>query len=92
MLDVDISRTMATSRTRTSFTYPSKREIEVLKLIANELTITEIASALFISVETVKTHRRHLLKKMKVRNTAGLVRKSFELRILLIETSVLQVT
>lgn len=67
---------------RTSFTYPSKREIEVLNLIAYEYTIPEIAQKLFISVETVKTHRSHLLKKMMVRNTAGLVRKSFEKGIL----------
>jgi len=68
---------------RTEFTYPSKRELEVLKLIAFEYTIPEIAQQLYISVETVKTHRRHLLRKMSVRNTAGLVRKSFEKRILL---------
>lgn len=69
--------------TRTNFTYPSKRELEVLKLIAFEYTIPEIAQQLFISVETVKTHRSHLLRKMCVRNTAGLVRKSFEKRILI---------
>lgn len=72
---------MVTSRT--SFTYPSKRELEVLKLIAFEYTIPEIAQHLFISIETVKTHRRHLLQKMEVRNTAGLVRKSFEKKILI---------
>lgn len=74
---------MVTSRT--SFTYPSKREMEVLNLIAFEYTITEIAELLYISVETVKTHRRHLLQKMNVRNTAGLVRKSFEKRILVVD-------
>lgn len=68
-----------------SFTYPSKRELQVLKLIAFERTIPEIAQELYISVETVKTHRRHLLQKMNVRNTAGLVRKSFEKRILSID-------
>jgi len=72
---------MATSRT--NFTYPSKRELEVLKLIAFEFTIVEIAKQLYISVETVKTHRRHLLRKMSVRNTAGLIRRSFEKGILI---------
>jgi len=72
---------------RTNFIYPSKRELEVLKLIAFEYTIPEIAQQLFISVETVKTHRSHLLRKMSVRNTAGLVRKSFEKRILIPEHS-----
>lgn len=79
---------MVTSRT--NFTYPSKREIEVLKLIAFELTIPEIAKELYISVETVKTHRRHLLRKMNVRNTAGLVRKSFEKRILSVDPVIKQ--
>lgn len=79
---------MVTSRT--NFTCPSKREIEVLKLIAFELTIPEIAKELYISVETVKTHRRHLLRKMNVRNTAGLVRKSFEKRILSVDPVIKQ--
>ena len=74
---------MVTSKT--TFKYPSKRELEVLKLIAFEYTIPEIAQQLYISIETVKTHRRHLLRKMSVRNTAGLVRKSFEERILMID-------
>ena len=72
---------------RTNFSYPSKRELEVLKLIAFEHTIPEIAEQLFISVEIVKTHRRHLLRKMNVRNTAGLMRKSFEEKILLVDQS-----
>lgn len=69
--------------TRTNIIYPSKRELEILKLIAFEFTIVEIAKQLYISVETVKTHRRHLLRKMAVRNTAGLVRRSFEEGILI---------
>lgn len=77
---------MATSRT--NFKYPSDREIEVLHLISDEYTINEIAKKLFISVETVKTHRRHLLRKMEVRNTAGLIRKSFESGILTLHRGV----
>jgi len=74
-----------TVTSKSTFKYPSKRELEVLKLIAFEFTIPEIAQQLYISIETVKTHRRHLLRKMSVRNTAGLVRKSFEERILMID-------
>jgi len=76
---------MATSRI--NFKYPSDREMEVLHLISDEFTINEIAKKLFISAETVKTHRRHLLKKMNVRNTAGLIRKSFESGILTLQSS-----
>ena len=50
------------------------REIEVLKLIAQEFTNSEIAEKLFISIRTVDTHRRNLLEKLSLKNTAGLVK------------------
>ncbi len=49
------------------------RELEVLKLICNELTAVEIAEKLFISTRTVDGHRQNLLDKTGARNTAGLV-------------------
>jgi len=60
----------------------SQREKQVLELIAYENTNDQIAQQLYISHETVKTHRRNLLDKLSVKNTAGLVRRSFELGIL----------
>jgi len=57
---------------------PSKRELEVLNLIASEYTTKEIANLLFISLNTVETHRRHLLEKTGARNTAGLILKSIK--------------
>lgn len=50
------------------------REKEVLSLIADGNTNPEIAKLLFISPRTVDTHRKNLLKKLEVKNTAGLVR------------------
>ncbi len=52
----------------------TSREMEVLKLIAEEYSNPEIAKQLFISIRTVDTHRRNLLDKIKAKNTAGLVR------------------
>ncbi len=52
----------------------TRREKEVLELIAEGLTNTEIATRLFISVTTVDTHRKNLLAKLNARNTASLVR------------------
>lgn len=52
----------------------TKRELEVLELIGKEYTNQEIADALFISTNTVFTHRKNLMKKLNVRNTAGLIR------------------
>lgn len=63
------------SKTGTSV---SKREKEVLQLISEEMTTSEIAKQLFISVTTVETHRKNMLKKLGVRNTAGLMRYAFE--------------
>ncbi|MCB9291946.1 MAG: response regulator transcription factor [Lewinellaceae bacterium] len=52
----------------------TRREIEVLRLIAEEYSNPEIADKLFISIRTVDTHRRNLLEKLGVKNTAGLVK------------------
>ena len=52
----------------------SPREIEVLKLIAQEFSNSEIAEKLYISIRTVDTHRRNLLEKLGAKNTAGLVK------------------
>lgn len=56
----------------------SDRETEVLQLIARELSNGEIAEKLFISIRTVDTHRRNLLEKLNVKNTAGLVKYAIE--------------
>jgi len=52
----------------------TNRELEILKLIAEEYSNPEIASKLFISIRTVDTHRRNLLDKLNAKNTAGLVK------------------
>ncbi|MDI5949461.1 LuxR C-terminal-related transcriptional regulator [Flavobacterium yafengii] len=54
----------------------SKREIDIIKLIAEGFDNNEIAETLFISVNTVKQHRKNILKKSNSRNTAQLIRKS----------------
>lgn len=52
----------------------TKREIEIIKMISEELTNVEIGERLNISPRTVDTHRRNLFQKLKVKNTAGLVK------------------
>ena len=52
----------------------TRREKEVLGLIADGLTNAEIAEKLFISTTTVDTHRKNLLAKFEVKNTATLIR------------------
>ena len=60
----------------------SKRELEVLHLIAYENTANEIANQLFISTHTAISHRKNLMEKLDVKNTAGLVRRAFELGLI----------
>jgi DNA-binding NarL/FixJ family response regulator len=52
----------------------TKRELEVLRLIAEGHTNQEIADKLFISAWTVDTHRKNLLLKFNAKNTAILIR------------------
>jgi len=65
-------------RKKTEGTPLTEREIEVLKLITEEYSNAEIAERLFISIRTVDTHRRNLLDKLGVRNTAGLVKYAIQ--------------
>ncbi len=51
----------------------STREVEVLSLIMQGQTNKEISDRLFISFETVRSHRKSILKKIGVKNTAALV-------------------
>lgn len=51
----------------------SERETEVLQLICEEFTTTEIAEKIFLSPKTVENHRSRIMDKVGVRNTAGLV-------------------
>ncbi|MFZ1263234.1 MAG: response regulator transcription factor, partial [Chitinophagaceae bacterium] len=52
----------------------TRREKEVLELIAGGLTNIEIGDKLFISSSTVDTHRKNLLAKFQAKNTASLIR------------------
>ncbi|MCY7349440.1 MAG: response regulator transcription factor [Cytophagaceae bacterium] len=54
------------------------REREVLRLIARQLSGSEIADKLFISEHTVKSHRKHLLRKLGVKNGIGLVQYALQ--------------
>ncbi len=55
----------------------TKREIEILILITEGLTNIEIGKKIFISDRTVDTHRTNLMKKLNVKNVAGLIRFAY---------------
>lgn len=60
--------------TENEISFLSKREIEVLTLIGSGNTNSEIAELLFLSPYTVETHRKNMMHKLKLKNTAELVK------------------
>lgn len=64
----------------------TRREKEVLELIAEGMTNNEIAGKLFISVATVDTHRKNLLAKFNAKNVAELIKLAFYHKVISIES------
>ena len=60
----------------------TQREKEVLELVAEECTTDEIADKLFISKNTVQTHRKNLISKFGVRSSVGVVIKALEFQLI----------
>src|SRR6187549_3428531 len=52
----------------------TRRELEILSLIAHAKSNAEIADGLFISPQTVGAHRKNIMRKLNISSTAGLVR------------------
>jgi DNA-binding NarL/FixJ family response regulator len=55
----------------------SDREIEIIVLIAKELSTAEIAEKLFLSPATVEKHRHNILKKLGLKNSLSLMKFAF---------------
>lgn len=58
------------------------REKEVLELVAQGQSTKQVADKLGIGIRTVESHRMNMLKKFKASNTADLVRKAIELKLI----------
>ncbi len=58
------------------------REVQILRLIAQEKTSTEIADNLFLSIKTVEMHRSNLIKKIGVRSSIGLIKYAVKLKLI----------
>ena len=56
----------------------SKRELQVLALIASGKSVKEVGLELDLSVKTISTHRVRILKKMGMKHNAGLIRYALE--------------
>ncbi len=62
----------------------TEREIEVLQMIAEGYTNTQIAEKLFISSGTVDTHRKNIMKKLNIHNVSGLVKYAIKHKIIIL--------
>lgn len=60
----------------------TRREKEVLELIADGMTNAEIAGKLFISVTTVDTHRKNLLAKFEAKNVASMIKAAAQMQFI----------
>ncbi len=60
----------------------TKREIDVITLIAKEYTTQEIADKLYLSKHTIESYRKTLISKLNVRNLAGLTKHALKMRYL----------
>lgn len=56
----------------------TKRELEILQLITQALSNKQIAKVLFISDQTVSVHRKNIMRKLGVCNTAGLIKVAYD--------------
>jgi len=77
--DRDVDRNVDTSAMEKHLT---KREMEIIGYIADGLTNHEIAAKLFLSSVTVETHRKNILAKLQLKNTASLVKYAAEHKLL----------
>ncbi|MFZ1687597.1 MAG: response regulator transcription factor [Flavobacteriales bacterium] len=76
-LDAD-QRPLAKVREGFAYAALTKREKEVVKLIMAELTAQQIADRLFLSKDTVDTHRKNIFSKLDIHTTAGIVKYAME--------------
>ncbi len=60
----------------------TKREVDVITLIAKEFTTQEIADELYLSKHTIESYRKTLISKLNVRNLAGLTKYALKMKYL----------
>ncbi|MBC9795636.1 response regulator transcription factor, partial [Sinomicrobium weinanense] len=59
-----------------------RREKEILQLVTEGLTSSQIAEKLFISPHTVETHRKNLMEKFDVNNMTAIIKYATEFKLL----------
>jgi two-component system response regulator NreC len=83
MLKSYIQKAKSKNADTSDITELSKREIEILRMLAEGYPNTEVAEKLFISIRTVESHKSHIMQKLEIHTTVELVK--FAIRNKLIE-------
>ncbi len=73
-------------RTETRYDTLSAREREVLKLLADGLTVKEIAALLHLSIKTVDVHKYNLMRKLDIHDRAGLIKYAIQKKLIHVPT------
>ena len=63
----------------------TERESEILKLIAEGHSVSEISERLFVSVKTIGTHKQHILEKLNLKTTTDLVKYAIRKGIIMLD-------
>lgn len=77
VMQVIMSESFQDSKSDETYNQPvvlTPREIEIVRLVAQEFSTTEIADRLFISAGTVESHRHNILRKLNVKNSIGIIK------------------
>jgi DNA-binding NarL/FixJ family response regulator len=81
-LSFDAALALRKTDTQNNMPVITRREKEVLELIADGMTNNEIAQKLFISTTTVDTHRKNLLAKFEAKNIAALIKVAVQMHMI----------
>ena len=81
-LNLNLYQHLGLGRNQATSHHLTPRETEIVRYIGSGMTNPEIAERLFLSTSTVDTHRKNILAKLQLKNTAALVRYAAENNLL----------
>lgn len=79
---VEIGSSETIDESPTMLVVVSKREVEVLQLISQGLTVKEIAHALYLSTHTIISHKKNLIDKFDARNSIDLIVRAIKMNVI----------
>jgi DNA-binding NarL/FixJ family response regulator len=77
-----LKENLSISKNKNTNTHLTKKEFEIIQLIAQGLTTKEIAAKDYLSVHTINTHRKNILKKLGINSTSELIMYAYKTGII----------